>query len=484
MMPVYMLAVLRVLLHLLTNHNYGFHRDELATLDDARFLAWGYVAYPPLTPAAGRLAMEIFGLSTNSVRLFGALAQAASIVLTADLCRRLGGGRFAQFLAALCVAVSPLSLIAGALFQYVTFDYLWWVLAMWCLARLLAGGDPRWWLGVGTAIGLGMLTRYTMGVLVIGLLVAVVATPARRFLRSPWLYAGALIAIAMALPNLIWQYRHDFVWFDFLKSIHERDISLGRTDGFLLHQFFVPAHALSVPVWLAGLWFLLRAPAGRDFRLFGWWWITVLAVFALAQARDYYMAPAYPVLLAAGAVAAEKWSPRWRPYGLAGLSLGGLAVAAIALPAAPPGSRWFQVATGINGDLREQIGWDELVETVSNAYQTLPDAERAQTGILAGNYGEAGAINLFGPAHGLPPAISGVNSHYLRGYATPPPSTLLALGFSRATLERHFSSVEFVAPITNRLGVKNEESSLPGLFLCRGMRKPWPEFWKRFRYFG
>ena len=242
MMPVYVLAVLRVLLHLLTNHNYGFHRDELATLDDARFLAWGYVAYPPLTPAAGRLAMEILCLSTNGVRLFGALAQAASIMLTADLCRRLGGGRFAQFLAALCVAVSPLSLIAGALFQYVTFDYLWWVLAMWCLARLLAGGDPRWWLGVGTAIGLGMLTRYTMGVLVIGLLVAVVATPARRFLRSPWLYAGALIAIAMALPNLIWQYRHDFVWFDFLKSIHERDISLGRTD------------AASVVVNLEDLW--------------------------------------------------------------------------------------------------------------------------------------------------------------------------------------------------------------------------------------
>src|SRR5918997_1090445 len=151
------LSLLRVLLHTFTNGQYGFHRDELATLDDARHLAWGYVAYPPLTPAVARVAVELFGPSLPGVRLFAALAQGAAMLLAGLMARELGGGRWAQIVASLAVAIAPISVLMGALFQYVAFDYLWWVVVAYCAIRLRRSANPRWWLGIGAAIGLGML---------------------------------------------------------------------------------------------------------------------------------------------------------------------------------------------------------------------------------------------------------------------------------------------------------------------------------------
>src|SRR5829696_5567106 len=199
------LSLLRVLLHTFTNGQYGFHRDELATLDDARHLAWGYVAYPPLTPAVARVAVELFGPSLPGVRLFAALAQGAAMLLAGQMARELGGGRWAQVVASLAVAIAPLSLIQGALLQYAGFDYLWWVVVAYCVIRLQRTENPRWWLGIGAAIGLGMLTKYTMAFCVAGLVAGVLLTNARRYLASGWLWGGAALALLLALPNLLWQ---------------------------------------------------------------------------------------------------------------------------------------------------------------------------------------------------------------------------------------------------------------------------------------
>ncbi|HXV41973.1 MAG TPA: glycosyltransferase family 39 protein, partial [Anaerolineae bacterium] len=171
-----LLALLRLCLHILTNNQYGFHRDELATLDDARYLALGYVAYPPVTPFIARVALELFGPSLVGVRLFSALAQSSAMVLAGLMARELGGARLAQIVTALAVAIAPISLIQGALFQYVSFDYLWWVLIAYLTIRLLKSEDPRWWLGIGVVIGLGMMTKYTMIFLVAGIIGGVILT--------------------------------------------------------------------------------------------------------------------------------------------------------------------------------------------------------------------------------------------------------------------------------------------------------------------
>ena len=425
-----MLAALRLLLHTLTNGQYGFHRDELAMLDDARHLAWGYVAYPPLTPLVARVALVLFGSAPAAVRFFTALAQCIAMVVTGLMARELGGGRGAQIVAALAVAVAPLSMAEGHLFQYVSFDFLWWVLAIYFVIRLLESGDGRWWIAVGAVIGLGLMTRYTIAWLVAGLAVGFLATPARRLLMNRWLIAGAALALVIALPNFLWQANHDFISIDFLRYIHSRDVRIGRTDGFLWKQFLVPACLFTVPLWMAGLFFYFRKSAGERYRVLGWTFVATLALFAAVHARDYYSAPLYPMLLAAGAVLSQQW-PRWAR----GLNWAGLAVALIAgiaflLPVAPIGSRWFNVELRANGDLREEIGWPELVDRIAQIRDSLPAPEHASAGILTGNYGEAGAVDLYGPARGLPQALSIVNSFWLRGYGDHPPQTLIVVGLS------------------------------------------------------
>ncbi len=479
------LAALRLLLHTLTNGHYGFHRDELATLDDARHLAWGYVAYPPLTPFVARIALTLLGSAPAAVRFFTALAQCAAMVVAGLMARELGGGRGAQIVAALAVAVSPISMAAGHLFQYVSFDLLWGVLAVYFVIRLLDSGDARWWMAIGTAIGLGLMTRYTIAWLVAGLAVGFLLTPARRLLMSWWLAAGAAIALIIVLPNLIWQANHGFISIDFLRSIHARDIRIGRTDGFLWRQLLAPANLFTVPLWIAGLVFYFRKPEGQRYRVLGWTFLATLALFAAVRARDYYTAPLYPMLLAAGAVMWERW-PRWaRGLNWAGLALAFALGVALVLPVAPINSRWFQAEVRVDGDLREEIGWQDLVDQVAKIRDSLPAAERSTAGILTGNYGEAGAIDLYGGAQGLPQALSRVNSFWLRGYGDHPPQTLIVVGLSPRFVQTNFAACESEGLISNRYGVRNEETvDDKYLWVCRGLRESWPEFWRKIRAWG
>lgn len=487
-----LLALSKVLVHTFTNGQYGFHRDELATIDDAGYLAWGYVAYPPMTPFVARMALELFGPSLVGVRFFAALAQGVALALGGMMARELGGKRPAQIVAALAVAIAPVSLSAGALFQYVSFDYLWWVLAAYLMIRLLKSEDPRWWLMIGAAIGLGMMTKYTMIFLVAGIIGGVLLTPARRYLRSPWLWGGVALSLLIFLPNLIWQVQHDFISLDFLRHIHARDVRIGRTDSFLTDQLLV-ANPFTVPLWIAGLFYLFVAPDGKRYRLIGWMSVVPFVLFFATKGRGYYTAPAYPMLLAAGAVLGEGsidslsagWARLARVIVWSALTVGGVIAVVAILPIAPVKSPWWNAVNKGNDSFREEIGWPELVETVAGVRASLPAEERAHAGILAGNYGEAGAINLYGPAYGLPKSISGINSYWLRGYGDPPPQTLIVVGLSRDFLELNFESCELAGHIANRYGVKNEETTEhPDIFVCRRLRIPWAEFWKHFRYYG
>lgn len=224
-------ALLVVALHMLTNGRYGFHRDELQVLDDTRHLAFGYVAYPPVTPFIERVALALFGTSLVGLRFFSVLAQAAVLVLSGLMARELGGRRLAQIVAAVSVAIGPMVLFNGTEFQYTSFDCLWWVLAAYLVIRLLRTGDPRWWLAIGFVIGLGMMTKYTMAFFVAGIAGGTLLTPARRDLRGPWIWCGAALALLVFLPNFLWQIGHHFVSLDFLRHIHARDVAEGRRMG-------------------------------------------------------------------------------------------------------------------------------------------------------------------------------------------------------------------------------------------------------------
>jgi len=388
-----LLALARIALLLLNNPQYGWHRDELDMLDNAQALAWGYVSYPPVAPLVARIALVLFGPSLLGVRLFASLAMAAVMVLAGLIARELGGGRLAQMVAAVATGISPIQLLAGTLFSYSSFDCLWWVLTAYLMIRLLKSGDARGWLAIGLVFGLGMMTKYLFAVLIAGVVIGVLLTPARRFLRSPWLWAGAAIALVMCLPNLMWQVQHDFISLEFMRGIHARDILIGRTASFVPEQFYFSANLATIPLWVVGLVTFIVGDRGRKYRILAWMYVVPLALLMFLQARSYYLAPAYPMLIAAGAVVTEAWFARLSPgrsrvarsalYGA--LALGGLAFAAIALPIAPVGSAWWDVASDLNGELPEMIGWPELVQTVADIYASLPEAEQARAAIITRN---------------------------------------------------------------------------------------------------
>jgi hypothetical protein len=483
------IAVAVALAHILTNGRYGFHRDELQFLSDARHLDWGFVCYPPLTPLVERIGLGLFGLSMVGLRIFSVLAQSAAIVLTGLMARELGGARWSQIVAALAAAFSPLALFEGTEFQYTTFDFLWWVLIAYFTIRLLKSENPRWCLAIGAAVGLGLLTKYSIAFYIAGILAGMVLTPARRYFKSGWFWAGIALALLIFLPNLIWLMRHDFISYHFLQHIHARDVAEGRAEGFLKHQFIICANLAAAPLWLAGLFGYLR---DRRYRMIAWMYLVTLALFWIGKGRGYYVAGAYPMLLAMGAVTAGRWLaslPRWGRRAVASIYFAAFAlvsafVCAAILPIAASGPlRDFALSN--NADLREEIGWDELVRTVAQIRDSLPADQQAHLGITTGNYGEYGAIDILGPAYGLPAPIGTTNSEWLRGYPSAPPTTIIALGIRPDEANQLFTNCRIVARNANTQGIRNEESQYhPYIYLCGPARKPWAEIWKENKDFG
>jgi hypothetical protein len=483
------IAAAVAIFHLLTNGRYGFHRDEFQFLSDARHLDWGFVAYPPLTPVLEHISLSVFGISLVGLRLFSVLTQSTAIVITGLMARELGGQRVAQTAAALAVALSPLPIFEGTEFQYSSFDYLWWVLAAYFIVRLFKSQNPRWWLAVGATLGLGLQTKYTILFLITGILGALLLTPAHRYFLNRWFWAGAALAIAIFLPNLLWQARHGFISYHFLQHIHIRDVGEGRANGFLRDQFLICVNLFAAPVWLAGLVAFFR---DRRYRPLAWMYVIPFLLFLIGKGRGYYLAAAYPMLLAMGSTVGERWilslSALWRRTTAAvyftGIALCGLYICAFLVPIANSGPlREFALAH--SGDLREELGWDVMLKTIAQVRDSLPPDQASSVGILVGNYGEQGAIEILGPTYRLPMPISGTNSAWLRGYPQPTPSTLIVVGLSGRFADRQLSGCRLAAKIPYSQGLNNEESrSHTEIFVCGPPRQPWPQFWADFQDFG
>ena len=489
-----LLALARILLQVFTNGQYGFHQDELVTLDAAaHHLAWGYVAWPPVTPFLARVALYLFGPSVIGLRSLAVLAEGIVMLLAGLIIRDLGGRRWAQVLGAVVVATSPLSIVQGGLFQYETLDYLCWVLLAFTVIRLLKSENPRWWLGIGAAIGLGMMTKYTVAFSVAGVVVGMLATRNRRYLSSPWLWGGAALALVIWLPNLLWQAQNHWISIYFMASIHTRDVQAGLTSGFLTDQILFNFNPVMAFLVLAGLYYYLFAPAGQRYRMMGWMYVAPFILLILTQGKGYYLAATYPMLAAGGTVWWERrltrinsqhWARAWRWITWSVLSAFAALLIATELPVASLGSAWWEVVSKSNDELKSEVGWPELVQQVAKAYNGMPVSEKAHTAILAASSGEIGSIDLYGPAYGLPRVISGFDSYWQNGYGDPAPTTLLVVGFDPSFLAV-FQDCTQIAPISIPFNIQNDEAtSHSSIYLCHNLRQPWPQFWKTFQYFG
>lgn len=458
------------------SRRYGYHRDELYFLRAGRDLAWGYPDQPPLTPLIARVMDTLAPDSIVALRLPAALAVGLTVVLTGLLARELGGGRAAQLLAAACTAVGSVFVITGHLHSTTTYDLLAWTALTLLLTRVLQGGDPRLWLVVGAVAGVGLLNKQLVAFLLLGVAVGVLAVGPRDVLRSRWLWAGAAVALALWTPHLLWQAGAGWPALEVASSVAEgNSVSSEPPALFLPFQVLLVSPVL-VPIWVAGLHRLWGEPRLRCLALV---YPVLGAVFLLTGGKPYYLAGLYPLLLAAGAAPTVRWVRRSRartPLLVAGLALSAAVSATIGLPVVPVDRLGGSPVLALNEDVGETVGWPALVRTVAGVY----DGIGGEAVVLTFNYGEAGAIDRFGPAAGLPAAFSGHN-----GYADwgPPPERdlpVVAVGLRREQLDRWFGRCELSARIDDGVGVDNEEQGRL-VHVCRERLRPWADLWPEVR---
>ena len=495
-----MLAAGAVCLHLLFAGRYGYFRDELYYAACGQHLAWGYVDHPPLAPLLVRLSRTLLGDSLYALRFLPALASAAKVLLAGWIARELGGGRFAQSFAAFCVLVAPIYLTFDSFFSMNSFEPLFWMASAAVVLRILNGGSPRLWLLFGAIAGLGILNKHSMLFFGSGLALGLLLTPARRQFAQPWIWLGAAIAFVVFLPNLLWEIRNGWPILAVLHSVLGTKYSTVAPWDYVWQQTLI-THPLAAPVWLAGLWFLLRDELGKKYAVLAIAYITVLVEMLALHGKIYYLAPAYIMLLAAGAVFIEvRLLPRagaWlRPALVVPIALGAMIAAPLAMPILPVEAAvrycrfWDVQSIHVEnvplGDLPQlfgdMFGWQEQVASIASVYSRLSPADQQQAAILACNYGQASAVDYFGPRYGLPPAISGHNQYGDWGPRAASGDVVIAIGFSQTTLRKFFDGVTPVGSVSPRYALP-EESGLT-LFLCRRPKQRLDRMWPQFKWLG
>ena len=483
---VAVIAIAAVALEMAVSGRYGYVRDELYFLAAGQHLAVGYVDQPALTPLLARLGSVLGGNTVVGLRVVPALCLAAMIVLTAAISRLLGAGRTGQMLAALAAATCGEYIAAGHELTTTPADFVFWALTLYLVARLLASRDPRWWLAIGGCVGVASEAKWNIAFLAVALLAAFAVTDARSLLLSRYLAIGAVLAAALAAPDLIWQAMHGWPAFDVFRGLQTQ--AMHNRVTYWPAQIIFTGIALT-PIWVAGLLWTLRSAAARAFRpLAIGCGLAILLQFVLGG-KPYYSGAAYTVFLAAGCVPLEGWLALRRRFGgrikpAAVMAAGMLVSAAIVLPAALPILPAAALRTvplqKINYDLAESIAWPKQVALVAREYDALPPAERRLTTILTGNYGEAGAIERYRATFGLPEAFCGGNNFWLWG---PPPAgdtAAIAVNVNPALLRREFRHVRLVATFWNGLGVSDDEEGVQ-VFLATGLRTSWATAWPAFR---
>lgn len=497
MLIVVLISIAKFLFHFYFNNRYGYFRDEFDYIDCGNHLAWGYVDHPPLIPLIARACLFLFGDSLRGLRLVPALASSALLVLTAMIARELGGRRFALILSVVTVIIAPIYLSDGSLLTTNSLEPLLWAGCAYFAILAVKRNEPRYWLWFGVVAGIGMEEKYSIAVMGFGVVVGLLLTEQRRAFANKWIWLGGAAALLIFLPNLIWNVQNHWPFVELMRNIRAegRDVVLSPWE--YLTQQILLVDPVTAPVWMAGVLAFFWWRPLRPYRFLGWCYPVAFAVFVALRGKNYYLAPIYPMLMAAGAVVIEDVVERVRqawvkPVTLSVLLASGVWLAPIVVPILPvgnfnsylnslpfkiPPSEHTHMRAAIPQHYADQFGWQEIVAATANAYQQLAPAERASCGIFAQDYGQAGAIDFFGPRYGLPPALSGHQTYFLwgpRGYSG---NCMIVLDDTREVLEGLFEKVKLVG--TSQDNPYALEREIP-VFICRGakfgtLESVWPQ---------
>ncbi|HEY3827044.1 MAG TPA: glycosyltransferase family 39 protein [Bryobacteraceae bacterium] len=488
------IADVKLLVHLFANRHYGYFVDELYYLACSHHLDWGYVDQPPLIAVITWLERHLFGDSLPAIRFLPALAGACEVALTGLIARELGGRMYACALASIAVLVAPGILTMDNFLSMNAFEPLIWIGCAWLLLRIWKTGFHRLWIWFGILCGVGLENKYSMLIFGAGIALGLLLTPQRRAFANPWLWVAGAIALLIFLPNLIWNIAHHFPFLELQQNIRRsgRDVALNPAQFF--SQELLVMNPLAAPLWLAGLWFFFGTSRGKPFRALGWAWVFTALVIVTASPRVYYLFPAFPLLFAAGAVVMERWFEqrrvRTRALLPALMILGGAILAPLAIPVLPPETyiRYTgalhlappAVETHRLGPLpqlfADQFGWEEMTAAVAGVYNSLPEPIRKKTAIFGQTYGQAGAIDFFGPKYGLPPAISGHQNYFLWGPRDYTGESMIVMDDREETLKRLFDNVQKVAHVEHPWSMPYNHFDV---YYCSRPRQTLQELWPR-----
>ncbi len=494
------IALVPLILHLLFISQYGYSRDEFYYLACGDHLDWGYVDHPPFIALAAFLISKTVGSSLLAIRFLPALAVAAVVVLTGQMAKELGGDQFAQSLASLAVALAPIFLFTGHVFSMNAFDYLFWALAAYVLILILKYNRLKLWLLFGLIAGVGLMTKYSMGFLGAGLMVGLITAREWKHFKCRWFWLGGLLAAAVFLPHVVWEIRTGFPTREFVAyASTEKIIPLSPFSFLKLAALSV--NPVTLPIWMAGLGYLLVGREARPYRALGVMSLFVLALLLATRSKPYYTAPAFPLMMAAGGVAMAALFNRLRwawlkPVVLSAVALILVVFVPLFLPVLPV-ETYIRYARFIGVDVpsteRNQVGrlpqhfadmfgWENLVAVVARVYNSLPANDRAKCAIYTTNYGRAGSIDFFGKRYGLPKSICGHNSYFLWGPRDYTGEVMLVVGGNPEELRKMFAEVTVAAQVENPYSMPYESGVL--VLICRKPSIPLKNLWPRTRKYG
>jgi 4-amino-4-deoxy-L-arabinose transferase-like glycosyltransferase len=515
MLIVTAIALAKFLFHCYFNNGYGYFRDEFNYMDCGDHLAWGYVDQPPLIPLLIHVCRAVLGDSLRSIRFIPAMASSLLVVETAILAREFGGRRFALLLSSIAIVIAPQYLSNGSLLGTNCLEPNLWMGCAYFAILAIKRNDPRYWLWFGVVAGLGLEEKYSIAVFGVGMVMGLLLSAQRRVFLNPWIWLGGLAALVIFLPNLLWNIHNHWPFVELMHNIRAdgRDVVLPLPQYFLQQTLLV--HPFTAPIWITGLIALFVSLRFEPYRALAWCYLACFTVFFVLHGKNYYLAPVYPMLLAAGAVMIESAVDGRRTEGQETASLktgrslrawlkpavvivllaGGAHLAPVVVPVFSPDKfiaymKYLPMKLPVmeHSHARavlpqwyaDQFGWEEIVDETVKAYKQLSPAERPGCGIFAQDYGQAGAIDFLGRRYGLPPALSGHQTYFLwgpRGYSG---NCLVVLDDNRERLEESFEHVEYVG--TSADNPYALERQIP-VYVCRGARfgtleKVWPQLKK------
>jgi 4-amino-4-deoxy-L-arabinose transferase-like glycosyltransferase len=487
------LAGLTCLIHFLCNWRYGYFRDELYFAACGDHLAWGYVDQAPLIALVARVSRALFGNSLPALRFFPALAAGATVWLGGAIARELGGRRFAQALAALAALAAPIYLTFGNLLTMNVFEPVFWGLGALLAIRAVRRENPRLWLAFGLIAGIGIENKHSMLFFGSGIFLGLLLTEGRAELRSRWIWLGGGLAFLLFLPNILWQAAHGWPTLEFLRYRQAAENVPVSAFTFIAEQGLLTG-PFAAPLAAAGLLFLYFGRGVQPYRFLAYGYLTVLAELIALGGKIYYLAPYDVILFAAGAVWFERVCARssrnwWKPALAASIAAGGLLAAPLALPILPLDAAaayarfWgvehvrveYQPASELPQLFADMFGWEEQVDTVAAVMRRLDPQDRQRAVIFAGSYGQAAALDYFGPRYGLPRAICAENAYYLWGPGAASDGLVIAYGVNLLKLGAVFADVRQVDVIRSEHAMP-EQRVLP-VYLCRKPRMSFREAW-------